>query len=298
MKLVFYNHWHNGDIFVSRGFVNFIINNSNFESYHYVHKNSNNILKDIPVITNNESLQYLDKNSPYFNNTYEMYLNTWYGSNTKHFSGCNFNSLYLHFNEFCNKILNINMNNYDPTIFLPDLIDTSLLHINNINIDNFKMFDKKVFICNNDVLSEQSVNFDFNEIISELCIYFPNYLFIISNKKNILTNDSFINSRIKNKIINLLHYNNLIYSADIINIDGNDLLENSYLSTFCDIIIGRNSGAYTFANNKENLLNKNKKFISISENKIESIWYTDRLSEVVWTNNYNDIINFLKNNIK
>lgn len=51
-KLVFYNHFHNGDIHVSRSFVNFIVSKlkSKEIEFSYVHKNSKDLLSDNDLI--------------------------------------------------------------------------------------------------------------------------------------------------------------------------------------------------------------------------------------------------------
>ena len=75
------------------------------------------------------------------------------------------------------------------------------------------------------------------------------------------------------------------------------MLEISYISTFCDVIIGRASGPHCFTHTKENLLNTKKTFISICNNKNEGIWFDESEAKQVWTNNYDfdnvfNIINY------
>ena len=47
-NLVFYNHWQNGDVHVSRAFIDFCIKNIKAKNYLYIHPKSKELLKDIP----------------------------------------------------------------------------------------------------------------------------------------------------------------------------------------------------------------------------------------------------------
>jgi len=46
-KIIFHNRVHKGDLFVSKEFVRYIINNVKANNYIYYHKWSNKLLKDI-----------------------------------------------------------------------------------------------------------------------------------------------------------------------------------------------------------------------------------------------------------
>jgi hypothetical protein len=59
--------------------------------------------------------------------------------------------------------------------------------------------------------------------------------------------------------------NNIKFTEDIIKVEGCDLNEIGYLSTFCDIIIGRNSGPFCFSTNTENINNSNTIFYAFGE---------------------------------
>jgi hypothetical protein len=102
-----------------------------------------------------------------------------------------------------------------------------------------------------------------------------------------------------------LNKDNIKYTKDIINIRDNDLNEISYISTFCDIIIGRGSGPYCFSTIKSNLLNKNKIFIGFT-NLIEDAKWANNIelnidgAEQIWynQNDKNVIIEIIENKIK
>ena len=80
---------------------------------------------------------------------------------------------------------------------------------------------------------------DINHLIEKLSDNYPHIDFILTEKSNIVKN-------------------NVLHTSDIIMTSGCDLNEISYLSTKCDIIVGRASGPYCFTHVKENMLNTNK----------------------------------------
>jgi len=74
-----------------------------------------------------------------------------------------------------------------------------------------------------------------------------------------------------------------------------DLNEISYLSTFCDVIIGRGSGPYCFSHVKKNIFNENKTYISVCSDKNNGVIYQGKATNI-WSNNYNqnEIIKLIK----
>ena len=74
-NLVFYNHWQNGDIHVSREFVKFFTESIDAKNYYYLHHKSEELLKDIPKLQiKSEGLIYLDNDSPYMWNLHTRTL--------------------------------------------------------------------------------------------------------------------------------------------------------------------------------------------------------------------------------
>ena len=139
------------------------------------------------------------------------------------------------------------------------------------------MPQKSLLVCNNVVLSGQSPNFDFDLIIDYLSNIFNDFLFIMTNdtklsKLNVISADSIIGNKI------------------------NNLLEISYLSTKCDIIMGRPSGPYIFTLIKDNIINSNKIFIGFSYCEGDTIVIQETKSKSYWFNNFNE--EFIKTTIK
>jgi GR25 family glycosyltransferase involved in LPS biosynthesis len=274
MDVVFYNHYHNGDIHYSREFIKDIMKKYKSDNFYYYfnldHVCSKDIIKDC-------NIKYIDKLPQdisekdfikIINDT--IYINTWIGQNDynlvkKH--GINLNGNYQLYKKVY-KELNIdiedNMEYYIPTI------DYSYYDIQ--KIDKFlKGKEKiiKVLISNGITKSAQVENFDTNDAIDGISSLYKDIMFILTDSSN----------RIDKK--------NIIYTDDIIN-KKCDLNEISYLSKFCDVIIGRASGPYAFSHIKENLLNPGKYFLCFV-NKPEYEWYISKECEHIVTDKYRKI---------
>jgi hypothetical protein len=105
-------------------------------------------------------------------------------------------------------------------------------------------------------LSGQALNFNMNPLIISLAKKYSGCNFYVTHPfqtdlKNIIDCNSLINDNLKS-----------------------NLNEISYISTFCDIIVGRGSGPFCFTHIKQNLNNKNKTFISTGNIETEINWVT------------------------
>jgi hypothetical protein len=245
-RIIFYNFYHNGDIFVSKGLVNFIINNIQAKEYYYFHCNSSKLIQDIPKIKHikklpSNDLEYsgwrIDENT--------LWCNTWYNSfNKQEFEGCTIQTLFKVFKRGLKEVINFDLPG-EPLDYLPDI------NFDFFNVDYlFNMIlplRKIILIDNCNVLSGQSHNFDFNPVIDHISNQFSDIVFLVTNKNG----DDIIKK-------------NVTYCSDVIDERENNLNEISYLSGFCDILIGRNSGPHTFCFRKDNLGNRDKTFVCIS----------------------------------
>ncbi len=275
-NLVFYNHWQNGDIHVSREFVKFFTESIDAKNYYYLHHKSEELLKDIPKLQiKSEGLIYLDNDSPYMWNlhTRTLCLNTWYGVSPvfKDTASCTLDTLYSLFNLHLQKIFNSTINPLMLNNFIPS-IDYSYYDQDNVNDYVKNNNKKKILVCNGAVVSKQAKNFSFNVLIERVAKIFKNVDFIMTEKF-------------------FCHEPNILFTDDIIDKNGNDLNEISYLSTFCDIIIGRSSGPYIYSMVKDNLMNPNKTFLCFSDDESIAWWSDDRSMfkcRTVWSNDYSE----------
>lgn len=290
-KVFFYNTFHNGDVHLSRTFVRDIMEKMGQLDYTYLHNNNPKIIKDIQNLKHDKAfnsfvnwrlisnypINYRSQithsasflKSAVGSEQYEerMFINTWVGQQdwiTK--SGLNRNrdnrycSLYSHYELYQDifDTLNIKIENID--YYLP-IIDFNLIEKNEIDefIKNNK-FDKILLFCNNKPLTLR-IELDLVEVVDILSEKNKDVLFVLSNKEG----------RIINK-------ENIKYFSDIVNIQP-DFNELAYFSTFCNIIIGKPSGPYTFTLIKDNFLSE-KIFITISDNIYDG-FYLDGKSEMI-----------------
>jgi hypothetical protein len=253
MSVIFYNNWHNGDIFVSREFVRHIVNKKINDKCFYYHMNSNKLLKDIYTLEIiNELFGEKKDTILYKKDKDNIYINTWYrAGNDDSFKkyGITIFTLFNNFKEIIQK--NFDEVIDDPSDFIPDPDYNNLIDVNAINDFVFNLTNKKrVLISNNNVLSGQSSNFDFDEIIFKLANKFQDIDFFITNETK-----KYISLK------NVFYFKNCISVLDECNLN-----EIGYFSLFCDVIIGRLSGPETFCYNFDNLTDKSKTFINFFVN--------------------------------
>lgn len=304
-KIVFFNHFNNGDIHISRTFISEIVKHlGNKYEIFFSHKNDPKLLEDIKGLKFDASLlKQADNKNVHIVKNNTFYAGTWYGVNNYKYSnkanGFNFDTLYFIFQDiYAGLGLKLEDISKDPFYFFP-AINYKNLHPTFIkNIDNFHAQNKvsPVLVCNNHAKSGQAKNFNFTPIILKLAKMHP-------NRKWILT------FRDKDPNFDRRAYPNVVYSSDIIKkTKGSDLNETSYLSLKCDLVIGRASGAFTFSMCKENYLNPNKTLLTFSglsggknfwlgDWGLKNIKYPARIVESKETND-SAVLNIINNYIK
>lgn len=275
MKVIFYNNFHNGDIHYSREFVKDIMKKLPENEYYYSHRNHNNLLKDIKNIRhinvpldNSSQIQFKDN---------MILINTWIGQCSAKYltQDC---SLYSNYNMYQDiyKLLGIEIENIE--FYIPS-IDFCFVEKN--GIDNFSFKSKKVLICNGTIYSDQCPPFSFDYCINILSDKFSDIDFILTSESTIKKD-------------------NVHYTSNIIKINGNDLNEIAYLSTQCNVIVGRASGPHAFTHIKENFNNPDKIFISFTYKKNEGMWYDNNICQQIWSDDFSgqNIIKVIENKIK
>lgn len=260
-KVVFYNSFHKGDLHLSRMMVRKIVQAFPNIEFGYIHRYGAYILKDLPVkylgwsiVDNRDTSGMVQRGNTFF-------FNTWYGSYDHTFQnahgGVTFDALYYIFAKHL-EFLRSNWSNIepDPKNLFPS-IDWGSYNKSNIDrfvVENLNKYRKRILFSNGDVLSGQSEIPNFNISINVLSKRFPDVQFICTDKSGVDCNS------------------NVAFTDDFVGVHGCDLNEISYLSTLCDIIIGRSSGPYTYAMISENMFNKNKTMISFSSIGSDNYW--------------------------
>lgn len=281
----FYNNYHNGDIHYSKEFVREIMSKIGLKHY-YIHNNDKSILKDFSI-EQIKSQTPADNLSVSKNKNNDIFINTWIGQNGAKYllHDCSLKSNYLMYSDIY-KTLGLEIQPigyYIPQVDFDKINWSSpICSARKSNIDLFLQGKKCILICNNDVWSGQSPNFDFDPIVDHISNNFKDITFILTNKTNIS----------KENVTNV---------SNIVGFDKN-LVEISYISTKTDIIIGRASGPFCFTHIQENMSNSNKIFVSFCAKENEGKWVPDSesVAKQYWFNSFdkNDIINKIENIIK
>jgi hypothetical protein len=283
-NVYFYNTFHNGDIHHSRNFVKDIMKKISSNNYYYLHNNNSEILKDIPDLKYDKSFISFDnwnlitKYPIHFNNMIthinnDLYINTWVGqSNFITSNNLNRNrnnrycSLYSHYELYEDIFNKLNIKIEDIEYYIPE-IDYN--YIQKKEIDDFVSNKNKIVFVSNNIPQTVRIELDINNVVYRLSNEFNNVTFVLTN----ILNDKIIKD-------------NVYYVSDIIKLKF-DLNEISYLSKFCDILVGKPSGPYCFSFIKENLKDKNKNFLTISNN-IYDMFYFESKSNMIFIENHTE----------
>lgn len=250
-KIVFFNHFHRGDLHTNKEYIRQIMQELPDFEYEYLHSNPEKLLLDLNIPTVGTP-DHLDKNTVCYQDEDTLYINTWVAANwdifCKH-GGINMHTMHEQWGiifETINEYFDANIELKTKEEYLPR-IDYTLFDIKNIDtyIESNPR-DRKVLICNNVPQSGQSLTSDLSEFIKDAAKKYTDTQFICTNEFDIGTQD------------------NILFTNDIVSVEGCDLQEISYLSTFCDIIIGKNSGPYVFCETYDNYMDKNKRFLSFN----------------------------------
>jgi len=250
-KIIFFNHFHRGDLHTNKEFIRQIMQELPDVEFEYMHANPDKLLLDlnIPTVGTPDNL---DKNSVFYQDDDTLYVNTWVAANwdlfCKH-GGINMHTLYEQWGNIfktINECFETDIQLKAKEEYLPR-IDYSLFEIHNVNTyiesnpDN-----RKVLICNNVPQSGQSLNSNLSEYIIDAAKKYSDTHFICTNE------------------FHTAGLENILFTSDIVSVEDCDLHEISYLSTFCDAVIGKNSGPYVMCETYENYMDPEKKFLSFN----------------------------------
>lgn len=265
-KIVFFNHYHRGDLHTHKEFIRQIKDELKDEvEYEYLHFNHPKLTIDLDIPKVGDP-GHLDPKTPFYNDDDALYINTWIGCHwdlfCKH-GGINMDSLQASWNvifNMVNKCFDTNLIMKEKEFYLPS-IDYSKFDTSNIQeyIEKNSEY-KKILICNGSVKSGQSFQPNMKEQLEQVAPKYSKIHFICTEKfdtdiPNILFTDDIIRD-------NQVSDTRAPWEDRKINTC--DMQEISYLSTLCEAIVGKNSGPYVFCETKENYMNENKKFLSFN----------------------------------
>jgi len=255
--------------------------------YLYAHRQHPRVLSDMDGLSYTSLESIMNSRMPFVTNGKTLYINTWIGRNPKYVLpgiGCTVEKLYEMHNEILQALLKRNLTlgvyNYIPSIdysyYNTSIVDNLLLHINNGS--------RLILIDNGKVFSQQAVNFDFTPVIHELATEHKDYYFFTTHKSG-LEDD-----------LNVINLDEILDFQCNIN-------EISYLSRFCDTVIGRCSGPHVFSQVLENWADKSKRLVSFTKTNFGSSFIRDSYNfnmKVRWSDatNFFNVFTFFNDIIK
>lgn len=276
---IFFNMFRNGDLFIVREFVREIIVSCPEYKWHYAHGNHPDSLIDLPcqyismphhpdvcrssgcaehtlseLLPRHKMLlpqETIRKMSPESN----LYINTWTGSYHGHFFPvghyANMHELiqiWKHIGQKLSPIINKtlffekSLIEYFPKIeektFDKDVAENFIRSIREQGYQHIILW------ANGDSLSNQSKLPSLNHPLVMMAKEFPKIAMIATSPFE--------------RTMNNLFFTNDIFGKKF------DLPQISVLSSYCDIIVGKNSGPYSYANTHKNVSDKEKTFVSFS----------------------------------
>ena len=242
MRFVFYNHYHNGDIFASKGYVEDIIKEFPGHEFYYQHFNSPKLLRDtnIEFKSLETPLGAITDRTPFLVTSDTIFINTWIGNYLNIGSGINwityqkmFRKIYRFIEDETDKSIEVGPTEY----YIPEI------RYEYFDIPNIDIPQDSILISNGPVMSGQSNLDNMNSVVAS----------VLENTSSTIILTHFADLRDER----------IAYTNNIINTSHGDLNEISWIATNCHSIIGRNSGPFCFTHTKKMLNNSGKTFISI-----------------------------------
>lgn len=250
-NLVFFNQFHNGDCFVGKKYVSEMMRQMPGVKFGYAHNNHPDILKDLyaehhveHLGLNNIPLMEQRTRVAHSPDKETVFINTWVGcwQGTAFPFGEHINFIRLHsiWREFF-KFYNLEFNE-DPNYYLPTI---DYAHFDVSAVDAFVGAHKNiVLICNGPANSGQSQVGNLSRALDILAEYYADHTFVATQKVDV-------------------NRPNIHYANDFIQTE-NNLNQIAYLAGFSDLIVGKNSGPFSYCQNRANLLNSELTFLNLS----------------------------------
>ena len=253
-QIVFYNHYHNGDVFISKQYIKYIMSLFPDFEYTYYHANTPKLLKDLGIKTLPISNTNLPQKEQVFVIGKTIYVNTWIGAQETHSKyGCTFvgyNFMWSNIYQEIARIFDTRLPFGNKYYYIPET-DYSFYDIpNDLNID----YNNTILFSNGRVDSDQASWQDTDFIVNALLDNFKDKTIILTHKTNI-----------KN--------NRILYTNDIVKTTDGDLNEISWIAEKCKYLIGRHSGPFIFMHTKNILNDLNKNMIGIGTSETDGLPY-------------------------
>ena len=167
MKIVFYNHYHNGDIFASKAYVEDIIREFPGYEFYYQHFNSSKLLRDVNIEFRSLEVPLgpVTDRTPFLVDKDTIFINTWIGNYLELKSGINwgtyqqmFKKIYRFIEDETDEKIDVGPVEY----YIPEI------KYEYFDIPDVKVPDRSIIISNGPVLSGQSELENLNGLIEKL----------------------------------------------------------------------------------------------------------------------------------
>jgi hypothetical protein len=262
-NIVFFNHWHYGDLFSTRGLVADI--KRQLPDYNFVYAHNRNpwavvdMCKSLSKTQTDKILnQMLNMRTRFAKNGDDLFINTWVGAYEGLWgpnSHPSFTSHYKIFEE-CYRGMNENFGtnlklDSDVWTYIPEIDYTPY---NTKAADDFLTATGRChLICNGAVQSTQSSMGNMQVIIETLATKYPADTFVATEMFETTTQN--------------IYFTDAIFKKDC------DMCEISYLGSKVNVIVGKNSGPFTYSNTRQNLQDPKKKLICFSHKPEDTLPY-------------------------
>ena len=270
MKIVFFNRWHNGDVFSAKGYIQDLIQqlrgiNPQVEISH-CQINPYKTMVDLGInhIPAEELPPGLLDQHRFGDVNGIFYINTWIGSygndaippGEQHANYPSLHTMWRQIYDHLNKRYSIQLEFTEDVGRYIATSDWVQWQIANAFTWVSQNANNNVLVCNGLVRSTQTNVGLMDDIVRQLAAEYREHRFICTNR---FSTEGFP------------HTDNIYFTDDINRgcVDG-DINEIAFISTRCDVIIGKNSGPFMFTHVKENLLDPNKAFVSLSHRPSDS----------------------------
>ena len=242
--ITFYNHWHNGDLHISREYVKDIIGKIAGGHFSYYHPNDPKILSDIGGFT---FLPLMPAGTPKMcipdlmrEDADVIFVDTHINSKSANFAKYG-NELETLYRNFCCVFEELKLEIGPKDSYIP-LVDFSAFET--AGIDGLMAGGagrKKILVSNNYVCSKQSNNFNMDSLVSHIASRFKDAMVIVTNDSDC-------------KEGNVVRIMPLVQHACNVN-------ECAYAALSCDVVLGRHSGPFSFTLNRNMLLSDRRQLI-------------------------------------
>lgn len=262
--ICFFNYYHNGDVFSGKGYMQDIMAQLQGVKFQHAQLNSLKTMQDLAcehVHTDaihsavNHQMRYVDLMGV-------LYINTWVGAyggavilpGHEHANWISLNTMWMHIYDMLDQAFNIKLHRVSNLLqYVPT---TDWQCYDTAAADRWLgQHENIALMCNGLVRSTQSLLGSMEDIIVPLALENPGINFVCTSRF----------------AVDHAGVPNVFFTDDIFSsVTGGDINEIAYLSTRAFMIMGKNSGPFMFCHVKQNIMDANKIFFSMSHRSSDS----------------------------